>query len=210
MRYPEWEPYYREILEDFGFSEVEDRAAADLLVEYSRGKRATAQEVRDLIEGEAVSVVGNAPDLWDALRTTRLRDVVIAADGAASVLLLRGTVPDVVVTDLDGDPARLPEAEEQGALINVHAHGDNQEAIRRWVPMLNRVLPTCQCRPIGGLYNFGGFTDGDRAAFMADEVGAESIELVGFDFEAYEDPVKGRKLAWAKKLLSTLDTVEIL
>ena len=32
------------------------------------------------------------------------------------------------------------------------------------------------------VYNFGGFTDGDRAVFLAEELGAKKIFLIGFDF----------------------------
>lgn len=209
MRYSDWEPYYREIIEEFDYSEEEDRQSAELLAELSAGKRLSASDARERLEGERITVVGDAPSLPGELRETDLSGVTIAAGGAASRLMARGIVPDAVVTDLDGDPGRLPDAEDHGALINVHAHGDNEELIEAWVPMLDRVLPTCQCRPFDGLYNFGGFTDGDRAAFMADELGAASIELLGFDFEDYKDPVKGRKLEWARKLLGLLDLEDV-
>ena len=62
-----------------------------------------------------------------------------------------------------------------------------------------------QCRPPQGLYNFGGFTDGDRCVFLAKELGAASIKLVGFDFEDESvTPRKRKKLAWAKRLIDWL------
>ena len=84
----------------------------------------------------------------------------------------------------------------------VHAHGDNLDALKRYVPQLERIIGTVQCRPPPGLYNFGGFTDGDRCVFLAQELGAASIKLVGFDFEDEGvTPRKKKKLAWAKRLI---------
>ncbi len=40
---------------------------------------------------------------------------------------------------------------------------------------------------------------------MADELGAASIEMFGFDFDDYSSEEKGRKLAWARRLLGLLD-----
>ena len=148
-------------------------------------------------------IFGNAPSLdreLDAL--PRMDAARIAADGAAAVLLRRGIVPDVVVSDLDGPFPAILEACQKKAIIVVHAHGDNLDALARYVPQLKNVIGTCQCRPLGGLYNFGGFTDGDRSVFLAVELGASSIELVGFDFEDQSvTPRKRKKLAWAKRLI---------
>jgi uncharacterized Rossmann fold enzyme len=64
----------------------------------------------------------------------------------------------------------------------VHAHGDNITQVRRILPKLSeRVIGTTQVEPFGKLYNFGGFTDGDRAAFIAHELGASKIWLAGMD-----------------------------
>ncbi|MBS1262984.1 MAG: 6-hydroxymethyl-7,8-dihydropterin pyrophosphokinase [Methanonatronarchaeales archaeon] len=205
MRYREWEPYYHEILEEFGYSEDEDRRSAEHLARMTAGKRIAASDVRRVLRGDRVTVVGDAPSLPRELDSTEPPGVLVAADGATTHLLARGIVPEVVVTDLDGDPVRLADAEERGSIINVHAHGDNREPVDTWVPTLEAVLPTCQCRPFDGLYNFGGFTDGDRAAFMADELGAASIGLFGFDFDDYPSEEKGRKLAWARRLLGLLE-----
>jgi len=75
-----------------------------------------------------------------------------------------------------------------------------------------RVLGTTQVEPFGKLFNFGGFTDGDRAAFMAHELGASRIYLVGMDLGAEigrhsGDKDIGRKLvklAICKELLAWL------
>ncbi|HWQ19331.1 MAG TPA: hypothetical protein VN455_06085, partial [Methanotrichaceae archaeon] len=65
-------------------------------------------------------------------------------------------------------------------------------------------LGTCQCRPPEGLFNFGGFTDGDRCVFLARHFGAGSIRLIGFDFsDPGVTPRKSKKLGWARRLIET-------
>ena len=72
------------------------------------------------------------------------------------------------------------------------------------------VVGTCQCPPVKGVINLGGFTDGDRAACVLAELGVEEIRLVGFDLvRPAEKPgisrsVKLRKLGWARRILSML------
>ncbi|MGQ0534622.1 MAG: hypothetical protein ACT4PT_00940, partial [Methanobacteriota archaeon] len=70
------------------------------------------------------------------------------------------------------------------------------------------VLGTCQVMPFGRLANFGGFTDGDRACFLAEEMGAKEVLLAGFDFEnpgpSSNPIVKKRKLYWAQRLLKEI------
>jgi uncharacterized Rossmann fold enzyme len=36
--------------------------------------------------------------------------------------------------------------------------------------------------PVENVHNFGGFTDGDRCVFLAEEFGAKKIVLVGMEF----------------------------
>jgi uncharacterized Rossmann fold enzyme len=56
------------------------------------------------------------------------------------------------------------------------------------------------------VYNVGGFTDGDRAAFLADHCGADRLTFLGWDFDDPEvGPMKRRKLAWAERLLYWLE-----
>jgi hypothetical protein len=148
-------------------------------------------------------VFGNAPTLDRELDELQEKDAAfLAADGATAVLLRRGIVPDIIVTDLDGPFPDILKANQEGSIAVVHAHGDNLDALHRYVPKLKRVIGTVQCRPPEGLYNFGGFTDGDRCVFLAKELGATSIKLVGFDFEDESVTLrKRRKLIWAKRLI---------
>ena len=62
---------------------------------------------------------------------------------------------------------------------------------------------TSQGKPFGHVYNFGGFTDGDRAVYLAHEMQASDVTLIGFDLDdPLVTPMKKGKLQWARKLLS--------
>jgi uncharacterized Rossmann fold enzyme len=56
------------------------------------------------------------------------------------------------------------------------------ERIRRHVPRFKNVVGTTQSEPRRKVYNFGGFTDGDRALFLAKAFGASRVTCLGFDF----------------------------
>ena len=203
MQFATWEPIYLAILDDFGFSIFGDEDAAKLLAELLRGLENWLSRADARVRGRSVVVFGNAPTLDRELDEMQGTDAVfLAADGATAVLLRRGILPDIIVTDLDGSFPDILKANREGSIAVVHAHGDNLDALSRYVPQLVGVIGTAQCRPPEGLYNFGGFTDGDRSVFLAKELGAASIKLVGFDYEDDSvTPRKRRKLAWAKRLI---------
>ena len=213
MEHAEWEPFYRRILEDFGFSREADEAVAAELDEVLGGRRADTEDLRQILDGAEVSVVGNGPAAAKDLE--RASGVLITADEATSVALAKGLRPAILVTDLDGDVEDQLRANAEGTIAVVHGHGDNGPAVRRWAPRFRgRTVATTQSRPAGRLRNFGGFTDGDRAAFLADHFGAAKIRLLGFDFEtpSPKDPDterKRRKLDWAYILLGTLDREDL-
>lgn len=198
---------YSEILEDMGFSREEDERAALILSRMLLPSRtADVSVLCGLIEGKNVLVCGNAPGLSGELASVNSGNyVVIAADGAAAVVLDAGIVPDIIVTDLDGDVEKEITANRMGSLMVVHAHGDNIDKLERYVPLLECIIGSTQSVPLENVYNFGGFSDGDRCVFLAREFGAADIALIGFDF--YDEdvtPVKKKKLRWAKKLISEL------
>jgi len=208
MEFEEWEPYYEQILREFGFSRTEDERAAEILDKRLGGTRLSPDQLAPLVADQPVTVAGNAPRLEGELN--RLTEVVIAADEATSILLKHGRVPQVIVTDLDGRIEDQIEANRRGAVAVVHAHGDNIPAIEQWARRFpGKTFATTQSRPSERVYNFGGFTDGDRGVFLADAFGARSIHLVGFDFE-HPNPkdqpiaVKKRKLDWAYILIQTV------
>src|SRR3990172_9084856 len=209
MDFEAWDVYYRQILKDFGYSREEDERAARILDERLTGERIAPEALRPMFAGKDATIAGNAPSLADEL--TAVAHPLVAADEATSVLRARGIRPDVIVTDLDGDVADQVAANAEGAVAVVHAHGDNIPAIEAWGPKFRgRVIGTTQARPFERVHNFGGFTDGDRAGFLADHFGAASLLLIGFDFETpspkdADRETKKRKLDWAYILLQTLD-----
>ncbi|NPV61392.1 MAG: DUF115 domain-containing protein [Methanotrichaceae archaeon] len=203
MDFDSWEPLYVQILEDFGFSRQRDEEAARLLSGLMAKREDHLFKAQILVEGRAVVVCGNAPTLSRDLDDLgKGRKIFIAADGATAVLLSRGVVPEIVVTDLDGPFPAILEASRRGSIIVVHAHGDNLDQVRSCVPQLGQVIGSVQCRPFDLVYNFGGFTDGDRCVFLARHLGAGRIDLTGFDFgDESVTPRKRKKLMWAKRLI---------
>ena len=211
MDFAAWEPIYERILEDFGFDRAGDEEAAQILSRMLTEKNtASLSELKAVISEKPVLVCGNAPKLRKELSEIDLSAfVIIAADGAAAVLMDIGRVPEVICTDLDGNSEADIEKEilacEQDSIVLIHAHGDNIDKLEKYVLRFKRFIATTQARPFDKVYNFGGFSDGDRCVFVAREFGAEKIRLAGFDFEdSGVNPIKKKKLEWAKELIRIL------
>lgn len=203
MRIEDWMPIYRSILADFGFDERRDLLARDRLAALV----SASSSVPDLT-GQTVAIAGGAPTLESDFALARAADRVIAASDAGHRLASAGIDPDLVVTDLDGRPEATIDLAHRGVPVAVHGHGDNVDRIQAYVPQFPpaRLIGTTQTRPVEPLLNYGGFTDGDRAAFIADELGAARLCFPGWDFD---DPSVGlfkrRKLRWAERLLFVLE-----
>ena len=200
-----WDEYYVKILDYFGFSREDDEEAARLLSSILPGNDISL--LTDTISGSDIIVAGNAPSLPDDIKKTDFEGkIVIAADAAARVMKKSGVIPDIVFTDLDGLDDDVLEMNEAGTILAVHAHGDNMPLVKSWVPkMKGPVVGTTQSTPLENVYNFGGFSDGDRGVFAAYELGAKSVSLIGFDLDDKSvDPVKHGKLMIARKLLHLL------
>jgi len=205
MEFAEWEPHYVEILAYFGFSREDDEKAAELLATLIP-RRDDLAALSALIKNRDVVVCGNAPCLVKELERIKKGSIVLAADAAADVLYEHGILPDAVLTDLDGATDLLLEMNAKGTIVVVHAHGDNIPLLKHWAQRFTGpVVATTQSTPLPHVHNFGGFSDGDRAVFAADALGARTITLAGFDLDDRDvDPVKRGKLAWAKKLLALI------
>jgi len=212
MHFEEWEPYYLEILRDFGYSRERDEEAARLLDSLLAGRVVEDAELGRLLGGRWVTVAGNAPTL--AVEMDRVSGVVLAADEATSVFTARGQDPQIIVTDLDGKVEDQVAANRRGVIAVIHAHGDNMAALREWVPRFTGpVVGTTQSTPTGRIRDFGGFTDGDRAVLLAQHFAAERVTLVGFDFEHpnakdTDAATKKRKLDWAYILVNAVLDLE--
>ncbi|HOI72337.1 MAG TPA: DUF115 domain-containing protein [Methanobacterium sp.] len=213
-----WLSWYEDLLEDFGFSRSQDEESAQLLeklLEFYGGLKP-----KDIPMQREAIVFGAGPSIKSNIKEIKSLNLseytLISADGATTALLEEYIVPDIIVTDLDGDMKDIICANHEGAFLVIHAHGDNMEKLKEFVPRLNRVMGTTQSTPLTHVYNFGGFTDGDRALFLAVELGAEYITLAGMDFgkevtrysrpamkepKGQADEIKELKLKHAKKLV---------
>ena len=220
MKFEEWESYYKAIVQSMGYDRDRDEVVAyqlSSMLEVHQDRLVPQDELRGMIKGKHVFVFGDGPTLEEDIAGFDFRSLRVAADGATTKLMDRGTLPDIIVTDLDGQVEDQVEANRQGAIVIVHAHGDNQDAVKEWVPRFEgRIMGTTQSTPIEHLHNFGGFTDGDRCAYMCDHFGATSVILVAFNFDDTDEeylrtlgPTKLKKLTWGGMLLSNLDNSEL-
>jgi uncharacterized Rossmann fold enzyme len=210
MEIEKWLFFYDEILKEFRFSEERDRESALLLNTFL--KNPDPGRLEDLIRDRFVNIYGAGPSL-EGLRSFP-KGLNVAADGACSYLLKRGIVPDMVVTDLDGKIRDILGADKLGAITLLHSHGNNIDLVRSYAGEFKNLLGTTQIRPFGNLLNFGGFTDGDRAGFIAEHFHPRKITFYGMDFESIPGrysftkqenlEVKKKKLGWAKWLLEFL------
>ena len=228
VKFNEWEPIYTEILAYFSFDRAADEKAARILSSLTSSyntKDALLKAQASIEQADEVIVCGNAPNLiddWHRIQKNsqliqegenkeKLKHtVVIAADGAALVLYAHGIVPDIIVTDLDGIDDTALSLNEMGTILVIHAHGDNIPLLLSFVPRCTGpIICTTQAKPFGHIYNFGGFSDGDRAVFFAHALRAPRVTprvtLCGFDLDDREvTPIKHGKLMWARKLLKML------
>jgi uncharacterized Rossmann fold enzyme len=217
VEYLRWAPLYEEVRRAFGFSWERERASAARLRALlpPAALEPPLPRVAARLRGREVVVVGRAPragppPLWR--RPFAAEGVaVVAADGAAETCLDAGIVPDVVATDLDGPVASEVTANRRGSLVVVHAHGDNLPALEEWVPQFpGELAGSWAGPPEDGLLDVGGFTDGDRAAYLGEAAGGARLLLWGFDFARVDeaDPAsrerKLAKLAWAERALGEL------
>lgn len=204
------EPFYPDILREFGWSEADDRATAERLHTLLPVHDTFRHVGTELKHRPVVTIVGCGP-AREGLGADDLQGIVIAADGAAGRLKELGVIPRIVVTDLDGPEDGLRWAADQGATMVVHAHGHNLDALGM-VSEFPIVCGTYQCTPDDALRpmrNVGGFTDGDRALMLCRHYGVKEVHLVAFDFDAapskwsgsFDPDRKPRKLAWARRIV---------
>jgi uncharacterized Rossmann fold enzyme len=222
MEFDKWEPSYLQILDNFKFKREDDEISARLLTELLEKSEASREPVSlddldALLRDKTVYIFGEGPTLADDIAEFKGKGTIISADGATTALMKQNILPDIIVTDLDGRIEDQVQAVEKGSIVLIHAHGDNQSNLEKWVPIFKgKVLGTTQAEPIPGLNNFGGFTDGDRAVYLADHFQASRIELIAFDFLNVGDHTKKedmelklRKLTWANLLIGILENPDI-
>jgi uncharacterized Rossmann fold enzyme len=222
MEFDEWEPKYKQILADFQFKRTADERSAEYLSKQLEERKGNLEpvseaELKKLLKGKTVFVFGEGPTLEDDVRAYTFEGTKIAADGATTSLLENEILPELIVTDLDGSVEDQVRAASEGSIVLIHAHGDNLDKLKKWLPEFSgKIIGTTQARPDGNLSNYGGFTDGDRAVFLADHFSAGMINLVAFDFMEVGDykneeakKLKLRKLTWANLLIAVLENDNI-
>lgn len=216
MNYEEWEPLYLQIVTEFGYSVEEDRKSAEFLIDLiAKERRAVNVDLimNSLIRGFRFVLLG--PCTLDGMELGEIRKRIKTGSHSLSTVgygtgnaLRAGLKSKLTFTDLDGTPQDDVDANRGGSVTVIHAHGDNIPSLREWVSKFpGPIIPTCQCKPILGISNWGGFTDGDRAYCVLKHFGAGRIDLFGFDFrnpcgsKRVDIETKMKKLAWAEKII---------
>ena len=191
-----------EIRESFGWGLDSDVESAELLVSKCKNSEP------NLRFEDKVTVVGAAAEPG-----VKSQYPIVVADGAIGAIEDLSTVA-LIVTDGDGTP-HIEKALNKGIPICLHAHGDNVESWSKILSQINKrqkVFLTHQTpREIDGMYNPGGFTDGDRAVCIAFALGATEVELVGFSTDdvgqwsgVTDKKRKLIKLQWMSRVLNIL------
>ena len=206
MSWDEWEPIYQAIRADFGYDQAADEHGRDRFLAHD-GDWAAIEQFPDFT-GKAVAIVGGSTLNDEDHTVIHSADTVVAAGEIVEEMNNNGILPDMLVTDLDTTSAIPRDLSCAGVPVAIHAHGDNISQLDAVLPLVTPewVLPTTQVKPVGPVVNTGGFTDGDRAAFLADALGAETLVFPGWDFDdASVTPTKQRKLQWAERLVFWLE-----
>lgn len=188
MNWIDWKPFYDEIVAELDLDVKQDRQATRILTGLLEDKDPTLllERLDRTVRDRVVIVCGAGPSL-DGHLTRLMGDdslegaVFIVADGAASALLERGLKCDVLVTDLDGEPESIERCTREGAITVVHGHGHNIDKIEEMVPRLGEVLGSTQVEPTHRSFLWGGFTDGDRACYLAAHYAPKEMILAGMD-----------------------------
>ena len=191
-----------EIRETFGWSLKSDYESA-----ISLSEKCENPTVSIALEGRVTVVGAAAPANYIPSNPTIVADGAIGALGNKSSVVL-------IVSDGDGTPF-IEQSMNQGIPICLHAHGDNLDAWRNILSIADKnqrfILTHQTPYEIEGMYNPGGFTDGDRAVCIAFALGAQEVELVGFTTSEVgawsgttDEKRKLIKLKWMNKVLQLL------
>ena len=216
-----------EVRAAFGWSEEADAESAIALLEFlkdhdlwtSDHRRQTLTELRSSLQNASrIVIIGAAVEKSEIEDSFLPGDTYVAADGAVGALDSYENLA-CVVSDFDGGE-HLHKAACSGQTIVAHAHGDNlpgwQNCLNKWqeLSLPPSLVPSHQTnRLFPEMYNFGGFTDGDRALCMVLSCGvaAEKIHLIGFAANrvgtwsgATVRVQKLLKLKWMERILSEL------
>ena len=217
MNIDEWHPYYLKIVSDLNLNIKKDIQSSLFLSNIISNNSPNFNNFKNL-NNKKVLVIGAGPSIQEPSIQKFIREnsklTIISADGSTELCLKINIIPDFIITDLDGDINSLLTANELGSTLLIHAHGDNIEKILKFAPKFKNFVGTTQVFPLQNVYNFGGFTDGDRCVFFADEFNCKEILLIGMDFDCpvgyyskkmkFNFKLKKKKLSIGKQLLEVL------
>jgi uncharacterized Rossmann fold enzyme len=184
----DWKPTYMKIVQQLSLDPDQDRLATSVLTTILSNSEPNSllESLRESIEEKNVLVCGAGPSLEKHLNQIMRNDIdsytIVVADGACSALIENQMTCDVVITDLDGDLNDIKRCQKKGAILVIHAHGDNIDAIKKQVPTMLPVLGSTQVEPTDHVFLWGGFTDGDRATHLVAEYKPKHVVLAGMDF----------------------------
>lgn len=199
-----WRTKYSDIIKEFNYSEKKDKESSIYLDSILK-KSKNYEKISKMIKGQNIIVIGAGPSLLRSIpKLKKMRKTIkIVADSALTPIIKNKIIPDIIVTDLDGEKKSLEKISKTNCIFVVHAHGDNKEKLDL-VKKFKNCVGTTQIKPFKQLQNFGGFTDGDRSVFLASHFGAKKIILVGMDFGKkigkYSNTKKSERKIKLKKL----------
>jgi uncharacterized Rossmann fold enzyme len=211
-----WQKKYQKILNEFEYDRSKEIRSANILNSLLK-TRFELNKLERKVKNKTVFVIGAGPSLGFSIQyIKKFRNFTkIVADGATQALIENKIVPDIVVTDLDGNMEYLKKSSDLKTIMVVHAHGDNISRLPHAISF-KYCIGTTEDRPFEKIKNFGGFTDGDRCVFLANHFGASKIILIGMDFgthigkyskaRIFNKSLKLKKLKKAKLLLEWLAT----
>jgi uncharacterized Rossmann fold enzyme len=213
-----WKTRYSDIVREFKYDEKKDKESTVLLDSILEKTDIHEKKIMDLIKEKTVLIIGSGPSLSTAIPELKKYEkaVKIAADSSIKPLVENGIIPDIVVTDLDGDENTLNKISKTKSIFVVHAHGDNIAKLE-FAKKFRNCVGTSQSPAFNKIQNFGGFTDGDRCVFLANHFEAKKIILFGMDFgkrigkfsetKESERKMKLKKLKKGEYLLEWLATI---
>ena len=204
-----WNSKYSDIVREFNYDKKKDFESTVILDSILKESN-VLQRIEDMIFSKTVFIVGAGPSLSSAIPVLKKTNATkIIADSALKPLIEHGIKPEIVVTDLDGDENFLKKIGKTKVIFVVHAHGDNIEKLPI-VENFQNCIGTTQTKSFGKILNFGGFTDGDRAVFLANYFDAKRIVLFGMDFGTRIGKFSNTKIVDRKVKLKKLEKGKFL
>jgi len=175
-----------------------------------------------------IIIIGAAATPIEIIKILNDNSFFVLADGAGAVFSTLDNKLEkeawarslCVISDGDGGKG-LIQAIDKGIPLILHAHGDN---VPSWTDIVDYILSkniemkivlTHQLpRRIDGMYNFGGFTDGDRAVCFIHSIGVPKerivmagtrTDIVGQWSGITDKKLKLSKLKWMEKVLQIIE-----